>query len=120
MMNNTEDRMREFALLGARARIRELESEIADIRRVFPELSKAEPSREVTQAQPAHQKPARQKPARQKLSRRKRPSLSPEARKASSERMRKYWEERRQSSASDSDAQPQASASTAVSGVKSN
>ena len=114
-MQKPQDRMREFALIGARARLRELESEIADIQRDFPELAGAQPSRETTPAQPARQKSARPKQGRQRVAQRKRPTMSPQARNAASERMRKYWETRRQSRASDSDAELPASANTGVS-----
>ncbi|HEV8318352.1 MAG TPA: hypothetical protein VGQ10_13145 [Vicinamibacterales bacterium] len=114
-MQKPQDRMREFALIGARARLRELEAEIADIQRDFPELAGAQPSPETTQqAQPPRQKSARPKRGRQGLAARKRPTMSPQARNAASERMRKYWENRRQSRASESDAEAPASSNTGV------
>jgi len=97
-MQKPQDRMREFALIGARARLRELESEIADIQRDFPELAAARPSPEAaTQAQPARPRQPRAKRERQRPAQRKRPAMSAQARNAASERMRKYWETRRQS-----------------------
>ena len=88
--------MREFALIGARARLRELEAEIADIQRDFPELGAARPSPDTTDAQPVRAKMARPKRERHRPAQRKRPTMSPQARTAASERMRKYWETRRQ------------------------
>ena len=107
-MQKPQDRMREFALIGARARLLELESEIADIQRDFPELAAARPSPATTEAQPSRQKSVRPKRERQRVPpQRKRPTMSAQARNAASERMRKYWETRRQSRAA-SEAEPAA------------
>ena len=78
---NTEQ-LRRLARLGAIARLEQLKQEEADIRAEFPELFGR--GRRTVVADVA-------KPGR----RRGRKKMSPAARKAVSERMRKYWAERR-------------------------
>jgi hypothetical protein len=78
---NTEQ-LRRLARLGAIARLEQLKQEEAAIRAEFPELF-GRGRRATTVADAA-------KPAR-----RRRRKMSSEARKAVSERMRKYWAERR-------------------------
>jgi hypothetical protein len=80
----TPQQVRQFARLGAAARLAQLDAEIAAIKAVYPELAKGG-----APAEPAAQKVA----ATPK--RRRRYRMSPEARKAAAERMRKYWAERR-------------------------
>lgn len=77
--------LRELALVGARARLLTLRTEIASLVRLFPELGRGS----VTGggAAPGVTK-RRKKPGR------KHP-MSAAERKAVSERMRKYWAERR-------------------------
>jgi hypothetical protein len=78
---NTEQ-LRRLARLGAIARLEQLKQEEAAIRAEFPELF-GRGRRNTTVADAA-------KPAR-----RRRRKMSSEARKAVSERMRKYWADRR-------------------------
>jgi hypothetical protein len=74
----TTSRLRAFALIGARARLEEIRQEEASLRAEFPELFRG------SAAAPAA-------PAK----RRGRRSMSPAQKKAVSERMRKYWADRR-------------------------
>jgi len=85
----TRNELRQLARLGAKARLEEIRQEEAAIRRAFPDL--VTPPRRGRQpaARPAAQ------PAAQATSTRRRPRMSAAARKAVSERMRKYWAERR-------------------------
>jgi hypothetical protein len=77
---NTEQ-LRRLARLGAIARLEQLKQEEADIRAEFPELFGR--GRRATVADVP------------RAGRRRRKRMSPAARKAVSERMRKYWAERR-------------------------
>lgn len=77
----------ELARKGAEARIRELEAEIAKLRKVFLHLPFG------SAASPAI--PARAREIEVAKPRRKRQRMSAAARKAVSERMRKYWAARR-------------------------
>lgn len=79
---NTEQ-LRRLARLGAIARLEQLKQEEADIRAEFPELF----GRGRRAAVADVPRPGRR--------RGKRKTMSPAARKAVSERMRKYWAERR-------------------------
>jgi hypothetical protein len=72
--------LRRFARLGAMRRLEDIRQEEAAIRSAFPELFAGRPSRSTAA------------PAR---SSRKRPKMSAAARKAVSERMKKYWASRR-------------------------
>jgi hypothetical protein len=84
--NLNDDQLRRLARLGAIARLEQLRSEEAAIRAEFPELFGRG-------AQGAAKGRGRAAAAeRRKRSRRK---MSAAARKAVSERMRKYWAERR-------------------------
>ena len=79
---NTEQ-LRRLARLGAVARLEQLKQEEADIRKEFPELfGRGRRALDADVAKPG---------------RRRRRQMSPAARKAVSERMRKYWAERRRS-----------------------
>ena len=78
-----EAQLREFALVGARARLQELREEQMRLRAVFPELFRG---RRADSTGGAEDKPSR---------RRRRRRMSAAQRKAVSERMRKYWAERR-------------------------
>lgn len=82
MANLNTEQLRRLARLGAIARLEQLKQEEAAIRAEFPELF-GRGRRATTVADAA-------KPAR-----RRRRKMSSEARKAVSERMRKYWAERR-------------------------
>jgi hypothetical protein len=78
---NTEQ-LRRLARLGAIARLEQLKQEEADIRAEFPELfGRGRRAASVDVARPGR--------------RRGRRKMSSAARKAVSERMRKYWAERR-------------------------
>lgn len=73
--------LREFALVGARARLAALEAEIATLVGTFPELRRA--------------KDAGTPRAAAGLKRGRKQPMSASERRAVSERMRKYWAERR-------------------------
>lgn len=77
--------LRRLAVMGAQARLTELKTEEAALRRAFPELTK-------TRQAPAADGDVAEAPVRR---RRRRSRMSAEARKAVSERMRRYWAERR-------------------------
>ena len=88
MANLNQEQLRRLARLGAVARLEQLREEEAAIRAEFPELfggrrgngKAAEPSGGARK-------------------RRRRPAMSAAQRKEVSERMRKYWAERRKASA---------------------
>ena len=80
MANLNTEQLRRLARLGAIARLEQLKQEEADIRAEFPELFGRGRRAGVAEAA---------KPAR------RRRRMSSAARKAVSERMRKYWAERR-------------------------
>ena len=82
MANLNTEQLRRLARLGAIARLEQLKQEEADIRAEFPELFGR--GRRAAVADVA-------KPSR------RRKKMSSAARKAVSERMRKYWAERRKS-----------------------
>jgi len=84
--NLNREQLRRLARLGAVARLEQLRQEEAAIRAEFPELFGRG-----RQAAPGSAAPAAATPG----SRRKRRKMSAAARKAVSERMRKYWAERR-------------------------
>jgi hypothetical protein len=81
----SQSRLREFALVGARARLQELQREEGLIRQDFPELFRG-PARRNDGAAPTQRR------------RRRRP-MSPAQKRAVSERMKKYWAERRKKNA---------------------
>jgi len=72
-------RLRAFALVGARSRLEELQKEVAQLRADFPELTRAARVAVVTTPR----------------TRRRRKPMTAAQRKAVSERMSKYWAERR-------------------------
>ncbi len=82
-----ESELRSLALVGARARLSTLQAEIASLLATFPQLR----SGRLTRAGSAGVDVARR---RGKKPGRKRP-MSAAEKKAVSERMRKYWAERR-------------------------
>ncbi len=84
MAQLTPQQLRQFARLGAEARLAQLDAEIAAIKTMYPDLAHARAGGQAT---------AKKQPAPAK--RRKRYRMSPEARRAAAERMRKYWAERR-------------------------
>jgi hypothetical protein len=81
--NLNQEQLRRLARLGAMARLEQLKQEEAAIRGEFPELFGRG-----RQAQPANG-------AVRSGRRRRRRAMSAAARKAVSQRMRKYWAERR-------------------------
>jgi len=90
--NLNRDQLRRLARLGAIARLEQLRQEEAAIRSEFPELfgrGRREGSAVAASARAAGT-------GRRRRRRRK---MSAEARKAVSERMRKYWAERRKAKA---------------------
>ena len=91
MPNLSTDQLRRLARLGAVARLEQLRAEETAIRAEFPELFGR--GRRPAASAPAA---ADRRPAE---GRRRRRKMSPQARKAVSDRMRKYWAERRKSKA---------------------
>lgn len=79
-MAKSSEVQRKWALVGAEARLKEVQAEIAEIYSVFPELK---PGRTVAAA-------SAKAPARQ---------FSPEGKAAISEGMRKYWARRKAAAA---------------------
>jgi hypothetical protein len=76
--------LHQLARLGAAARLEALESERTAILRAFPDLRRGEPGRETRAGQARPQ--------------RRRRRMSAAERKAVSERMRRYWADRRKES----------------------
>lgn len=98
--------LREYARRGATARVSELKAELAEIYRAFPDLSRARASAmgsEVasragdgrTRAARAARVASATGSSPATPTRRRRRTMSAAARKAVSERMRKYWAQRR-------------------------
>jgi hypothetical protein len=85
--NLTADQLRRLARLGATSRLEQIRAEEAAIRGEFPELFGRGANRGSTGTAAAA-------PAA-KRRRRRRPAMSAAQRKAVSERMRKYWADRR-------------------------
>ena len=92
MANLNQDQLRRLARLGAVARLEQLREEETAIRAEFPELFGR--GRRAQRSEPA---PA----ARGKAAKRRRPrrKMTAQQKKAVSERMRKYWAERRKAKA---------------------
>ena len=86
MAELSREEMRRLARLGAQARLIELKREEGNIRRAFPELFRAS-------TRPAVTAPDAGGEVRRR--RRRRSRMSAAGRKAVSERMKKYWAERR-------------------------
>ena len=82
-----------LARMGAAARLAELEREMALLRKVFPGLKAASPDAAPAAAAPAL--PARLTARASKRGRKK--PMSASERKAVSERMKRYWADRRKS-----------------------
>ena len=87
MANLNQDQLRRLARLGAVARLEQLKEEEAAIRAEFPELFGGRRGTGDAAKEPAPRK------------RRRRPAMTAAQRKEVSERMRKYWAERRKASA---------------------
>jgi hypothetical protein len=91
--NLNTDQLRRLARLGAVARLEQLREEEAAIRAEFPELfGRGRQSPRQTAAESPDRAAGRRR-------RRRRRKMSAAARKAVSERMRKYWAERRKAKA---------------------
>ena len=91
MANLNQEQLRRLARLGAVARLEQIRAEEAAIRGEFPELFGR-----------GRREPGASTPVKAGAgggSRRRRRKMSPQARKAVSERMRKYWAERRKGKA---------------------
>jgi hypothetical protein len=86
----SQAQMRELAVVGARTRLEELRREEAALRAAFPELFRGSRG-------PTGRGTSRSSTAASK--RRRRSRMSAAARKAVSERMTKYWAERRKQQA---------------------
>ena len=82
MANLSQELLRRLARLGAMARLEQLRQEEAAIRAEFPELF-------------GRGRRPQQESAAPPVRRRRRRAMSTAARKAVSERMRKYWADRR-------------------------
>jgi hypothetical protein len=91
----TNDEMQRLALLGARSRLEALQAEARRIIADFPQL------RRESRRQPAEAEEIRAPAASagRPRRRRKKPAWSDEARRAVSERMKKYWASRRKTGA---------------------
>lgn len=89
MADLNRDQLQRLARLGAQARLEELRREEAAIRAAFPDLFGRRGRRRGADAGAAGHKG---RPRRRR-------AMSAEARKAVSERMRKYWAERRKAKA---------------------
>jgi hypothetical protein len=81
----TPERLRELALSGAEAALKQLRAEIIAIERTFPELALPKRSKAIQKSLTRATGRAR--------------TMSVAARKAVSERMKKYWAERRKAKA---------------------
>lgn len=91
MANLNQEQLRRLARLGAVARLDQLRQEETAIRSEFPELfGRGRRPNGAAGAPTATAKPA---------GRRRRRRMSADARQAASERMRKYWAERRKAEA---------------------
>jgi hypothetical protein len=87
--NLNQEQLRRLARLGAVARLEQIRAEEAAIRGEFPELFGR-----------GRREPGASTPVKAGAGgRRRRRKMSPQARKAVSERMRKYWAERRKGKA---------------------
>ncbi len=83
--------LKQLARIGAAARIKELEREIASLRRAFPSLGTSSASAAVAPELNAPKAGRKAKAGR----RGRRSPMSAAERKAVSQRMQKYWAERR-------------------------
>jgi len=85
--------LNKLARIGATARLGELEREIEALRRAFPGLSRAAASAPAAAAEPSSA--LKTKLAARVPRRGRRKPMSPAERKAVSERMKRYWDDRR-------------------------
>jgi hypothetical protein len=84
----SREQLRQLSRMGAVARLAELRSEEAAIRQAFPELGRKSSTEPVAKASPEVE-------AKVSAPARNRNRMSPAARRAVSERMKRYWAERR-------------------------
>jgi hypothetical protein len=84
---SAQNKWRDLALIGARTRLTELRQEEAELRRQFPELRASRGAVSTPLASDASAAPRRRRGRRK--------PMSAAQKKAVSERMRKYWAERR-------------------------
>ena len=91
MADLSRDEMRRLARLGAKSRLEELKREEASIRRAFPDLFRGRASQGAASDGAAPRGGTRR--------RRRRSRMSAAARKAVSDRMKKYWASRRKTKA---------------------
>jgi len=89
----SREQMDQLTRRGAMAVLEELEREAAAIRRAFPGLASNRGRRGRSSASAGAERVAGDSP------RRRRPAMSAAARRAVSERMKKYWAERRKAKA---------------------
>jgi hypothetical protein len=92
----SQEQVREFALMGARARLESLRAETAALLAAFPELARGDRRRAA--AAPAGSD-TEAPGAPRKRARRRRYTMTPEQKQAVSERMKKYWAARRKEKA---------------------
>lgn len=88
----TRDELRRLARLGAESRLEELRKEEAAIRAAFPDIGTGRGGRRGRRAGGAATRGAQAGAAKRKRRRRK---MSAAERRAVSERMKKYWADRR-------------------------
>jgi hypothetical protein len=93
MANLNAEQLRRLARLGAMSRLEQIRAEEAAIRAEFPELFGRGARRDGGTTEAAA-------PAAAKRKRRNRPAMTAAQRKAVSERMRKYWADRRKTKGS--------------------
>ena len=93
MTDLSREQLRQLATKGAMARLEELRSEEAAIRQAFPELGRKSPAAPAAKASPVAVGKAAATSARSQN------RMSPAARRAVSERMKRYWAERRKAKA---------------------
>ena len=93
MADLSREELQRLARLGARARLEELRSEEAAIRQAFPDLFRPgrRPRTRIPDSEMSAPAPARRRGRRSRM--------SAAARKAVSDRMKKYWAERRRKNA---------------------
>jgi hypothetical protein len=87
----SREEIRRLAELGAERRLQELRKEEAAIRAAFPDLGAAPAAR----GRRGRPRKADTETARKAAATRRRPKMSAAARRAVSERMKKYWAARR-------------------------
>jgi hypothetical protein len=92
---STQDRLRDYAKMGAALRASELQAEINEIYRAFPELKLKKKGASGGASNGASRAAAEASAPAKATKRRTAPKWSAAARRAVSQRMKKYWAERR-------------------------